>query len=418
MPDYLKGPRVEPGPAVLTTVRRLLGAESLSELVRFGLVGASGVAVNTGFLYVYHGLLGWALIPASVLAVEAAIVNNFLWNDRWTFSARDKTPYRFFRFNLVSLGGLAVNTLVLALVVTVTRIHYLVANLVAIAAAMAWNFAANSRWTWRSADRAQPRPHFTKGETMTDDLVIVPTYNEAANIESLVSQILDQGPFSILIVDDRSPDGTGRIANALAHENRGRVAVLHRQSKDGLGSAYRAGFGHALGNGASRIYQMDADFSHDPETLPALREELVAGADLVIGSRYVQGGGVVGWPWWRKALSRGGSIYAGAILGLPVHDLTGGFKGWRRETLEAIIPEETRSNGYAFQIETTYRATLAHARVEELPIRFTDRELGASKMGWPIVFEAVRVVPILRMRRPTLPQVSAAPVGSSSGPHG
>jgi dolichol-phosphate mannosyltransferase len=395
-------------------MRRTLGAESLSEVVRFGLVGVSGVAVNTGSLYVLHGLLGWPLIPASVLAVEAAIVNNFLWNDRWTFSARDKTPYRFFRFNLVSLGGLAINTSVLALLVALTRAHYLVANLVAIGAAMAWNFAVNSRWTWRSRRRAQSRPHFTKGETMTDDLVIVPTYNEAENIESLVRRILERGPFSILIVDDRSPDGTGRLANALAHENHGRVAVLHRESKDGLGSAYRAGLAHALDNGASRIYQMDADLSHDPATLPLLREELMNGSDLVIGSRYVSGGGVSGWPWWRRALSRGGSLYAGTILGLPVRDLTGGFKGWRRETLEAISPGETRSNGYAFQIETTYRATIVGAQVREVPIRFADRELGASKMGWPIVFEAVRMVPLMRLRRPPLPQVSPRPVASTT----
>jgi dolichol-phosphate mannosyltransferase len=398
---------------VLTTIRRVLGAESLSEVVRFGLVGASGVAVNSAFLYVFHGVLGWALIPASVFAVEAAIVNNFLWNDRWTFSARDKTPYRFFRFNLVSLGGLVVNTVVLALLVAMTGIHYLIANLIAIAAAMAWNFAANSRWTWRAARRAQPRPHFTKGETMTDDLVIVPTYNEAENIETLVNLILEQGSFSILIVDDRSPDGTGRIANALAHENQGRVAVLHRESKDGLGAAYRAGFAHGLENGASRIYQMDADLSHNPKTLPVIREALLDGADLVIGSRYVRGGGVVGWPWWRQALSRGGSLYAGTILGLPVRDLTGGFKGWRREALVAMRPEDTRSNGYAFQIETTYRAMIARARVKELPISFSEREFGASKMGWPIVFEAVRVVPALRMRRPALQRVSRRRVGSS-----
>jgi dolichol-phosphate mannosyltransferase len=140
---------------MLTVVRRVLGAEALSEVVRFGLVGASGVAVNSSLLYVFHGMANWPLIPASALAVEVAIVNNFLWNDHWTFSTRDKRPYRFLRFNLVSLGGLAVNTLVLATVVAVTGIHYLVANLVAIGAATVWNFAVNSRWTWRSA----ARPH-------------------------------------------------------------------------------------------------------------------------------------------------------------------------------------------------------------------------------------------------------------------
>jgi dolichol-phosphate mannosyltransferase len=194
---------------------------------------------------------------------------------------------------------------------------------------------------------------------VTDDLVVVPTYNEAANIETLVGRVLDQGRFSILIVDDGSPDGTGRLANALAFEHPERVAVLHRMSKDGLGTAYRAGFARALANGASRIYQMDADLSHDPEILTEMRTALLEGTDLVIGSRYVPGGGVVGWPWWRQALSRGGSLYAGTILGLSLSDLTGGFKGWRREVLEAIRPGDTRSNGYAFQIETTYRAIVA-----------------------------------------------------------
>jgi dolichol-phosphate mannosyltransferase len=142
---------------VLAAIRRILGAESISEIVRFGLVGASGVLVNTGVLYALHGTAGWPLIPASVLAVEAAIFNNFLWNDRWTFKARDGTPYRFIRFNLVSLGGLVVNTVILAVLVALTGIHYLVANLIAIAVAMAWNFAANSRWTWRTATPDRPR---------------------------------------------------------------------------------------------------------------------------------------------------------------------------------------------------------------------------------------------------------------------
>jgi dolichol-phosphate mannosyltransferase len=232
-----------------------------------------------------------------------------------------------------------------------------------------------------------------------DDLVVVPTYNEAANVRTLVHHVLDHEPFSVLIVDDGSPDGTGRIADRLSAENPGRVSVLHRRGKEGLGAAYRAGFSQALAGGASRIYQMDADLSHDPEVLPAMRAALVDGTDLAIGSRYVPGGGVVGWPWWRHLLSRGGSLYAGAILGLAVKDLTGGFKGWRRDVLETTRFRETRSDGYAFQIETTYRAIMAGARVRELPIEFTDRERGTSKMGWPIVVEAILVVPLMRLRR-------------------
>jgi dolichol-phosphate mannosyltransferase len=234
---------------------------------------------------------------------------------------------------------------------------------------------------------------------LNEDLVVIPTYNEATNVRTLVRDVLDHELFSVLIVDDNSPDGTGRIADRLATENPERVSVLHRGSKDGLGAAYRAGFSRALAAGASRVYQMDADLSHDPKVLPSMRAALIDGTDLAIGSRYVPGGGVVGWPWWRHLLSRGGSVYAGAILGLDVRDLTGGFKGWRGEALESIRFPETRSDGYAFQIETTYRAFMAGARVTELPIEFTDRKRGNSKMGWPIVVEAIRVVPSMRMRR-------------------
>lgn len=243
---------------------------------------------------------------------------------------------------------------------------------------------------------------------VTDDLVVVPTYNEATNIRTLVDQVIEQEPFSVLIVDDDSPDGTGRIADRLAADYPGRAAVLHRQSKEGLGAAYRAGFARALAAGPRRIYQMDADLSHDPEVLPALRAVLMNGGDLAIGSRYVPGGGVVGWPWWRQALSRGGSIYAGVILRLRPKDLTGGFKGWRREALEAIAVDHTRSDGYAFQVETTYRAGLAGARIVEVPIIFADRRRGSSKMGWPIVLEAIRVVPGLRFRRPQVDAGSLA----------
>lgn len=379
-------------------IRRLLRAESPAELARFAAVGASGVVVNNTVLYLLHGVAGWHLITASVVAVEAAIISNFALNDRWTFSARERASFRFLRFNLVSFGGLVVNTTVLALLVTVTGLHYLLANLVAIGAATTWNFAANARWTWLAANETELVPSRVSGRIYTDDLVVVPTYNEAANLEPLVERVLDEGPFGVLVVDDGSPDGTGRIADELSDSHPGRVAVLHRGVKEGLGAAYRAGFQLALQSDAARIYQMDADHSHDPVALSSFRRALLRGVDLTIGSRYVEGGGVVGWPLWRMLLSRGGSVYAALILRLRQRDLTGGFKGWSRNSLEAIRVGETRSNGYAFQIETTYRARCAGARIAEVAIRFVDRERGASKMGWPIILEAVRVVPGLRLK--------------------
>jgi dolichol-phosphate mannosyltransferase len=396
---------------MLSRVRSLLQAESGTELVRFALVGVSGVLVNNALLYALHGVLGWPLVFASALAVEGAIVNNFIWNDRWTFVHREKTSLRFLRFNAVSLGGLLINTLTLVMIVALADIHYLVANLIAIGTAMAWNFAANARWTWRPSDRQESVDlnQVMKGEVMTDDLVVVPTYNEARNIEDLVHRILSAGPFGVLIVDDASPDGTGIIADRLSREEPARVAVLHRRSKAGLGAAYRAGFRTALQTGAGRIYQMDGDLSHEPEALVGMREALLRdSADLVIGSRYVPGGRVVGWPIWRKILSRGGSVYAGVILDLGVRDLTGGFKGWSRDVLDAVRLDETQTNGYAFQIETTYRAVLAGARVEELPIEFADRQRGVSKMGLPIVLEAIRVVPGFRLKRPRVGSVREA----------
>lgn len=393
------------------SLRRFLKADSATELARFGIVGASGVLVNNAVLFLLHGALGWHLILASVVAVETAIVNNFIWNDMWTFSERTPARFRFLRFNLVSLGGLVVNTGALAGIVALTGVHYLVANLVAIGVAMAWNFSANARWTWlRDIETSRtPAASISRGDLMTDDMVVVPTYNEAANIETLIRRVLDQGPFGVLVVDDGSPDGTGKIVHRLAKDCPGRVSLLQRPGKDGLGSAYRSGFEYALARKPERIYQMDADLSHDPAVLPALRTALMSGNDLAIGSRYVAGGGVVGWPWWRKVLSRGGSLYAATLLGLRQKDLTGGYKGWRRETLEAIRSEETRSNGYAFQIETTYRATVAGADVVEVPITFADREHGKSKMGWPIILEAVRIVPGLRLRGPTLDSATFEP---------
>jgi dolichol-phosphate mannosyltransferase len=229
--------------------------------------------------------------------------------------------------------------------------------------------------------------------------VILPTYNEAENLERIVGAVLEQLPPSatVLVVDDNSPDGTGEIADGLAHSNES-VRVLHRARKEGLGPAYLAGFHVALDAGAQRIIEMDADFSHDPAYLPRLIGA-AENADLVIGSRYVPGGGVTEWGPMRRFISRGGSAYARMALGLPIRDLTGGFKCFRREVLEAINLDTIEARGYAFQVETTYRAIKAGFRVVEIPIVFRDRRDGTSKMRGAIVAEAIWRVPVMRFRR-------------------
>jgi dolichol-phosphate mannosyltransferase len=226
--------------------------------------------------------------------------------------------------------------------------------------------------------------------------LILPTYNEADNIEAFVEAVRAKLPASaqVLIVDDSSPDGTGRIADRLAsdHDN---VSVLHRPEKEGLGPAYIAGFHRALAGGAGLVLEMDSDFSHDPSYLPRLLEAAKR-ADLVIGSRYVPGGGVGDWGALRRAMSRGGSAYARLVLGVGVHDLTGGFKCFRREVLEAIDLDTIQARGYAFQVEMTYRTIQHGFRVAEVPIVFGDRRAGSSKMSKSIVAEAVWRVPLLR----------------------
>jgi dolichol-phosphate mannosyltransferase len=228
---------------------------------------------------------------------------------------------------------------------------------------------------------------------------VLPTYNEADNIERLVGDVLERLPERrrVLIVDDNSPDGTGDIADRLASE-RDDVSVLHREHKEGLGPAYIAGFRKALDGGAELVLTMDADFSHDPAHIPDLLGA-ARGADLVIGSRYVPGGDITEWGPIRRFISRGGSAYARAALGLGVRDLTGGFKVIRRAVLQAIDIDTISSLGYAFQVETTYRAIKAGFRVVEVPIVFTDRRVGTSKMSKAIVAEAIWRVPMMRVRR-------------------
>lgn len=231
----------------------------------------------------------------------------------------------------------------------------------------------------------------TKSSAPRRALVCLPTYDERENVAAITEAILEAAPqVDVLVIDDASPDGTGEIADAIAARD-SRVNVLHRSAKQGLGKAYLAGFAWALERGYSLVLEMDADFSHHPRYLPVLLDR-AEGADLVLGSRNVEGGGTLNWGVGRKLLSRGGSFYARTILGLPIRDLTGGFKCFRREVLEAIDLPSVECSGYAFQIELTYRAIKRGFRVVEVPIVFEDRRVGRSKMSRRIVLEAVAKV--------------------------
>jgi len=230
-------------------------------------------------------------------------------------------------------------------------------------------------------------------------VVCLPTYNERENLEPIVralAEVLDTSRDRVLVIDDASPDGTGEVADRLAAELAW-VSVLHRERKDGLGPAYVAGFRRALAEGAELVLEIDCDFSHDPRDVPRLIEA-AEDADLALGSRYVSGGGTENWGLGRRFVSRGGSVYARLLLGVGVRDLTGGFKCFRREALEAIDLDALAARGYAFQIETTYRVLRAGLRVQEIPIRFVDRRVGESKMTRSIVAEAIWKVPALRLR--------------------
>ncbi|HTR73294.1 MAG TPA: polyprenol monophosphomannose synthase [Solirubrobacteraceae bacterium] len=249
--------------------------------------------------------------------------------------------------------------------------------------------------------------------------LILPTYNEAENLAAMVEAaggvLAEASPegFKVLVVDDGSPDGTGQIADRLAAE-KAWVKVLHRTEKNGIGPAYLAGFAYALDRGAAYVFEMDCDFSHDPADLARLLAAVKGGADLALGSRYVPGGGVTDWGLLRRFISEGGSTYARLMLGLRVRDLTGGFKCFKREVLETIHFDSVRSQGYAFQVELTYRTVQAGFKVVEVPIVFRDRKLGTSKMSWRIAAEAMWLVPLLRVGRqpagpPGRPRAGAAP---------
>ncbi|MGC4105451.1 MAG: polyprenol monophosphomannose synthase [Thermomicrobiales bacterium] len=234
-----------------------------------------------------------------------------------------------------------------------------------------------------------------------DVLVVIPTYNEIDNLRPIVTEVIALGAgYAVLIVDDNSPDGTGMLAEELAETYPGRVDLLHRAGKEGLGRAYVAGLTLARTAQPRLIAQMDADHSHQPTDLARMVAVATeSDADLVLGSRYIAGGDTHGWPWYRKLISRAGGIYAGLILGVPIRDLTGGFKVWKPATLEAIDLSSIHADGYGFQIETTFRTITIGRRVEQVPITFTDRVAGSSKLSRRVVIEAALMVWGLRVRQ-------------------
>jgi len=383
-------------------LRRLRDAP-LPRVARFALVGATGVGVNSGVLWLLKDGAAFPLAAASALAIETAIWNNFILNDAWTFyKERQRRPWwtRALAFHVASAAAAALNLGLLLLLVAWPGLNYLVANLVAIGAAASVNYGVNALWTWRPPP---PRPRAASPAQPPSGrrIVVVPTYNEAQNVERLIDAVLAQGPsYEVLIVDDASPDGTGALVQARA-EREARVHLLSRGGKLGLGTAYVDGFREAISLGAEMVIQMDCDLSHDPAALPLLvtaAEE----SDLVIGSRYVAGGRTEGWPWYRRLVSEGTSLACRALLGVPVHDVTGGFKCWRREALETLPMEEVRSRGFAFQIEMNYLCWRQGYTITEVPVTFANRQHGRSKMSLAIGLETAALLWRLALGTPSL----------------
>jgi len=379
-----------------TTLRR----RRPSRFLKFAAVGASGYAVNLLVFGLLVHLAGASVAAAAVVSFVFAVGNNYLWNRLWTFrdARAEGAVQQGLRFLLVSLCTLGANLLLLHALLPLGDVP---AQALAIVLVTPLSYAGNRLWSFRPFAPSEPDDELLVRGSVPDEVVravvCVPTYNERDNLEPLLRTLGGAlGPDDrVLVIDDASPDGTGLLADVLAREL-GYVDVLHRSGKSGLGRAYVAGFRHALALGAELVVQLDADFSHDPRDVARLLEASET-ADVVIGSRYVAGGSSAGLGPLRRLLSRGGSLYARILLGLPVRDLTGGFKCYRREVIESIDLDSIESSGYAFQIETTYRAARAGFSVAEVPIAFGERSVGESKMHPGIALEAARLVPALRL---------------------
>jgi len=394
-------------------VRALFG-----QLARFGLVGLGGFIID---IAVFNLLIFTALaadrvhegpIYAKIISTALAILFNWIGNRYWTFGStrRSQVLREGIEFVAVSVAGSLIALLCLwvshyVLGFTSQLADNISSNVIGLALGTAFRFVFYRWWVFhpdRSGAIAAPAPAKVSTHDAREDatVVVIPTYNEAENLESAVRAVRTALPAArVLVVDDASPDGTGAIADRLAASDP-QVSVLHRTRKDGLGRAYLDGFATAVADGAEVLVEMDADGSHPAAVLPTMLDRLRAdrATGLVIGSRWVPGGGAVGWPWHRRAISILGNAYARFMLGLDVRDVTAGFRAYRAEVVEEV-GRDVASRGYAFQVDMTRRTSDARWGIAEVPITFVDRVAGQSKMSTGIVLEAMRLVTVWGLRR-------------------
>jgi dolichol-phosphate mannosyltransferase len=374
--------------------------------VKFTLVGASGYIVNLASFGVAMKLMGVHYLPAASAAFCLAVSSNLALNRRWTFDAcSGSLGFQALRFFAVSTASFFLAAGLLAFLVAIGGVPALAAQGLSIVCVTPLNFLGNKLWTFQRARHSS----VANGARLDDSIhhatgsiwLVLPTYNEIENLEPFVRSVMPQlarmsSEYHVLIVDDSSPDGTGQVADLLAAEF-APVHVLHRPRKEGIGPAYLAGFEQALAGGAEFVLQMDSDFSHDICDLPRLLSS-AQDVGVALGSRYVAGGGVRDWGLSRRLVSRAGCWYARTVLRVPIRDLTGGFKCFRRSVLQQILLSEVTVRGYGFQIELSYRAVIAGFPMREVPIEFKNRKAGSSKMNCLIALEALWQIPALKLR--------------------
>ena len=450
---------LSPGIISLLTAERLILAR---RLFSFLFVGGVGALVNIACFSSLYALLERqmhnlaAYLIAFLLATEISILVNFILNDRITFRHlrihQRSWRNRCLRFHTTSVGGTLLTFIISFCLLHMVHTSAIVAQSVALIIATAFNFTFHHLFTYHSgakqpvhmieveatpeladyepvqenfnvastpetveeqvmstfsAPESGARADYEQGpvlsgeqlETLLKTLIIIPTYNERDNLPLLLKDIFSFAPRTdVLIVDDNSPDGTGDLADQLSQQDE-RIHVLHRAGKLGLGTAYIAGFKHAIAQGYDAAFEMDADFSHDPRYLPDMLHA-IKDADLVIGSRYINGGATPNWTFSRRMISGCGNVFARFMLGIPVHDCTGGFRCYRRQVLEGIDLDSVQSRGYAFQVELTHRVLQGKYKIVEVPITFMDRRMGVSKMSRTIVLEAFTYVLRARFMKP------------------